>query len=60
MIDGTMLTEKTKEELIKIILDQDARIRELEEKFKTEQKNARRSLQKVIRSRSVKDGLDRS
>ena len=37
MVDGIMLTEKTKEELIKIILDQDARIRELEEKVKTEQ-----------------------
>lgn len=38
MIDGKMLTEKTKEELIKIILDQDARIRELEETIKAEKK----------------------
>jgi transposase len=38
MVDGKMLTEKTKEELIKIILDQDVRIRELEEKVKAEQK----------------------
>lgn len=38
MVDGKMLTERTKEELIKIILDQDARIRELKEKVQTEQK----------------------
>lgn len=38
MVDGKMLTEKTKEELIKIILDQDARIRELEETIKAEKK----------------------
>ena len=38
MVDGIMLIEKTKEELIKIIFDQDARIRELEEKVKAEQK----------------------
>lgn len=38
MVDGIMLTEKTKEELIRIILDQDARIRELEEIVKAEQK----------------------
>jgi hypothetical protein len=38
MVDGKMLTEMTKEELIKIILDQDARIRELEERVKAEQK----------------------
>jgi transposase len=38
MTDGIMLAEKTKEELIKIILDQDARIRELEERVKAEQK----------------------
>ena len=37
MVDGIMLIEKTKEELIQIILDQDARIRELEEKVKAEQ-----------------------
>lgn len=35
---GILLTEKTKEELIDIILGQDERIRELEEKFKAEQK----------------------
>jgi transposase len=38
MVDGKILTEKTKEELIKIILDQDARIRELEEKVKSGEK----------------------
>lgn len=38
MVDGIMLAEKTKEELIKIILDQDARIRELEETIKAEKK----------------------
>lgn len=45
MVDGKMLTEKTKEELIKIILDKDklcdelaARVKELEEKVKAEQK----------------------
>lgn len=38
MVDGIILAEKTKEELIKIILDQDARIRELEQKVKAEQK----------------------
>ena len=38
MVDGKMLTEKTKEELIEIILDQDARIRELEETVKAEKK----------------------
>jgi transposase len=38
MVDGKILTEKSKEELIKIILDQDARIRELEEAVKAEQK----------------------
>jgi transposase len=38
MVDGKMLTEKTKEELIKIILDQDARIRELEETIQAEKK----------------------
>ena len=38
MVDGIMLTEKTKEDLIKIILEQDARIRELEETVKAEQK----------------------
>lgn len=38
MVDGKMLTEKTKEELIEIILDQDARIRELEKQVKAEQK----------------------
>jgi hypothetical protein len=38
MTDGKMLTEKTKEELIKIILEQDARIRELEETIKAEKK----------------------
>ena len=37
MDDRIILTEKTKEELIKIILDQNARIRELEEKVKVEQ-----------------------
>lgn len=44
MIDGIMLTEKTKEELIEIILEKDkqvdelaARVRELEEKVKVEQ-----------------------
>lgn len=38
MVDGKILTEKTKEELIKIILDQDVRIRELEETIKAEKK----------------------
>jgi len=45
MVDGIMLAEKTKEELIEIILEKDkqvdeltARVRELEEKVKTEQK----------------------
>ena len=35
---GILLTEKTKEELIDIILGQDERIRELEERFKAAQK----------------------
>jgi transposase len=38
MDDGKMLTEKTKEELIEIILAQNERIRELEQKVKQEQK----------------------
>jgi transposase len=37
MFDGKLLTEKTKEELIKIILEQNDRIKELEERVKTEQ-----------------------
>lgn len=51
MVDGKMLTEKSKEELIRIILDQDARIRELEEKVKAEQK--KRS-EKYAKPNSVK------
>src|SRR3989338_7730339 len=38
MSDGAILAEKTKEELIEIILDQDVRIRELEEKVKVDQR----------------------
>src|ERR1039457_1552755 len=45
MVDGIMLTEKSKEELIEIILDErkkmaklENKIRELEEKFKAEQR----------------------
>ena len=74
MVDGIMLSEKTKEELIKIILDQDARIRELEEKVKDDQqkrvekfakantkKRKKRPGQKlghVGRTRAVPDHID--
>lgn len=51
MVDGIMLTEKTKEELIKIILDQDARIRELEERVKAEQE---KRTQKFAKPNAVK------
>ena len=37
MVDGLMLTEKSKEELIRIILEQDKRIKELEQAVKAEQ-----------------------
>ena len=51
MVDGVMLTEKTKEELIKIILEQDARIRELEEKVKADQ---RKRAEKFAKGNAVK------
>jgi len=58
MVDGIMLTEKTKEELIKIILDQDARIRELEERVKAEQKKRTEKFAKgnTIKKRKKRPG----
>jgi transposase len=58
MVDGKMLTEKTKEELIEIILEErkqriglEDKIRELEEKFKAEQ---RKRAEKFAKGNTVK------
>ena len=51
MVDGIKLSEKTKEELIKIILEQDDRIRELEEKVKADQK---KRAEKFAKANTVK------
>ena len=37
MVDGIILTEQSKEELIRIILEQDRKIKELEQKVKDQQ-----------------------
>jgi hypothetical protein len=39
MVDGIILTEQTKEELIRIILEQDKKIKELEQKVKEQQQS---------------------
>ena len=58
MIDGDILTDKSKEELIKIILEQDARIRELEKTIKEEQKkrNERFAKPNTAKKRRMKPG----
>jgi len=58
MVDEIILTDKTKEELIRIILDQDERIRELEEKVKVEQqkRNAKFAKPNTAKKRKRKPG----
>ena len=56
MIDGKILTVKTKEELNKIILDQDAWIRELEEKINAGQK---KRMEKFSKANAVKKRKER-
>ena len=51
MVDGIILTEQSKEELIRIILDQDKKIKELEQKV-TEQQQ--RNVEKFVKANTKK------